>query len=109
MDLTRFPRVRLAHLPVLGIGVRAPKDKQEASVRALADKTLDLFGKAGKLNEQSVVANCNYVGKGMAGMIDLIRQAHFRKGQRIVFLHTGGSAALFGYHGVFDPNSTYQE
>lgn len=30
-------------------------------------------------------------------MIDLIRRGAFRKGQRIVFLHTGGAAALFGY------------
>lgn len=119
-------------LAVLGIGIRTPRDKQEASVRALTDKTLDLFGKSGSLAEHAVVANCDYVGegygipaagtleairmmaelegilldpvysgKGMAGMIDLIRQGQFRKGQRVVFLHTGGSAALFGYQSVF--------
>jgi len=33
----------------------------------------------------------------MAGLIDLIRQGHFKQGQRIVFLHTGGAAALFAY------------
>ncbi len=43
-----------------------------------------------------------YSGKGAAGLIDLIRQGHFQKGQRVVFLHTGGSAALFGYLGSFD-------
>ena len=38
-----------------------------------------------------------YSGKGLAGMIDLIRKGQFRPGQNIVFVHTGGSAGLFGY------------
>jgi L-cysteate sulfo-lyase len=38
-----------------------------------------------------------YSGKALAGMIDHIRQGRFSKGQKIVFLHTGGSAALFAY------------
>ncbi len=38
-----------------------------------------------------------YSGKALAGMIDYIRQGRFKKGQKIVFLHTGGSAGLFAY------------
>ena len=38
-----------------------------------------------------------YSAKGMAGLIGLVRAGHFKKGQRILFLHTGGQAALFGY------------
>ena len=38
-----------------------------------------------------------YTGKGMAGLIDLINRGHFKKGQAVVFLHTGGSVGLFGY------------
>ena len=38
-----------------------------------------------------------YSGKGLAGMLDLIRKGQFRAGQNIVFVHTGGSAGLFGY------------
>jgi L-cysteate sulfo-lyase len=37
----------------------------------------------------------------MAGLIDLIRAGRFQKGENILFLHTGGSAALFGYHETF--------
>jgi L-cysteate sulfo-lyase len=33
----------------------------------------------------------------MAGLIDLIRKGMFKKGQNIVFIHTGGSVGLFGY------------
>ena len=42
-----------------------------------------------------------YSGKGMAGLIDLCRKGHFRKGQHVVFLHTGGSVALYGYRHAF--------
>lgn len=38
-----------------------------------------------------------YSGKAAAGLIDYCRQGRFKKGERVVFLHTGGSAALFGY------------
>ena len=43
-----------------------------------------------------------YSGKGMAGLIDLIRKGQFERGQNIVFLHTGGAVALYGYRRVFD-------
>jgi L-cysteate sulfo-lyase len=42
-----------------------------------------------------------YSGKAMAGLIDLCRTGHFRKGQNVVFLHTGGSVALYGYMHAF--------
>jgi len=38
-----------------------------------------------------------YSGKALAGLIDYVRQGRFTKGQKIVFLHTGGSAGLFAY------------
>ena len=42
-----------------------------------------------------------YSGKGFAGLIDLIRKGVFRKGENVVFVHTGGSAGLFGYRDAF--------
>jgi L-cysteate sulfo-lyase len=38
-----------------------------------------------------------YSGKALAGLIDLVGNGHFKDAQNIVFLHTGGSAALFAY------------
>lgn len=38
-----------------------------------------------------------YTGKAMAGLIDMIRQNQFKKRQNIVFIHTGGTPALFPY------------
>ena len=42
-----------------------------------------------------------YSGKGMAGLIDLCRKGHFKKGQNVVFVHTGGAVALYGYMDAF--------
>ncbi len=38
-----------------------------------------------------------YSGKAMAGLIDLCRRGFFARGQNVLFLHTGGAAALFAY------------
>ena len=35
--------------------------------------------------------------KAAAGLIDLIRNGKFSAGQRVLFWHTGGAVALFGY------------
>ena len=43
-----------------------------------------------------------YSSKGASGLIDLIRKGYFKKSDRIVFIHTGGSASLFGYTKHFD-------
>jgi len=117
---------------LLGIGVRAPREKQESMVYDLACRTWDFMALRGEVQRGAVLANCDYVGggygvptpgmveavtllaqtegllldpvysgKGMAGLIDLVRKGHFEKDQNIVFLHTGGSAGLFGYPGVF--------
>ena len=42
-----------------------------------------------------------YSGKGMAGLINMARQGHFKGGERIVFIHTGGAQALPGYRSLF--------
>lgn len=51
-------------LPVLGIGVNAPQDVQEARVFDLACATADLVGKPGCVSREDIVADCNYIGPG---------------------------------------------
>lgn len=118
---------------LLGIGVRAPQEKQEAMVYDLAVKTLAHLGSTTEIARSDVRANCDYVGagygiptegmiaalkllaetegllfdpvysgKGLDGLIDLTRKGHFDGMDNVVFLHTGGSAALFGYPEVFE-------
>jgi L-cysteate sulfo-lyase len=53
-----------AGIPVLGIGVRAPKDRQEANVHRLAEATAEVVGVRGGIARSAVVANCDYVGPG---------------------------------------------
>jgi L-cysteate sulfo-lyase len=53
-----------AAIPVLGIGVRAPREKQEQSVFDLACRTVDHMNLSGIVKRHHVVANCDYVGPG---------------------------------------------
>ncbi len=38
-----------------------------------------------------------YTGKAMVGLLDLIRRGYLKKEDRVVFFHTGGTAAIFPY------------
>ena len=38
-----------------------------------------------------------YTGKAMAGLIDLVRKGFFGKEEKVLFVHTGGSPALYVY------------
>lgn len=129
-----------AQIPLLGVGVRAPKDVQEGNVYKLACATAEKLGCPGLVMRDDVIANTDYVGKGYgiptesgleairmfaelesilldpvysakgaAGLINLIRKGRFKKDERVVFLHTGGSAALFGYDAAFDFQSRWVE
>ncbi|ORE90785.1 D-cysteine desulfhydrase [Acuticoccus yangtzensis] len=120
-----------AQIPLLGIGVRAPRAKQEENVFALAQATAEKIG-APPVPREMVVANTDYVGegygipnagtieaiemfaqlegilldpvysgKGAAGLIDLVRRGVIGKEETVVFVHTGGSAGLFGYRTAF--------
>ena len=51
---------------------------------------------------QGILLDPVYSGKGMAGLIDLCRKGVFKKDQTVVFLHTGGAAALFAYQEHFE-------
>ena len=52
--------------------------------------------------QEGILLDPVYSGKGMAGLIDLVRKGYFKKGENIVFVHTGGSVALFGYTTSFN-------
>lgn len=125
-----------AKVPLLGIGVSAPRDVQEEKVFALATETAAYIGAPGCVAREDVMANCDYVGAGygvptramndavlmlarlegllfdpvysgkaLAGLIDLVRSGAFDGASNIVFLHTGGSAALFAYRRQLDVSS----
>lgn len=45
--------------------------------------------------KEGILLDPVYTGKAMAGLIDLIRKNHFKPTDNILFIHTGGSPALY--------------
>jgi len=116
-----------ADIPVLGIGVRAPKPKQEENVLKLARETAALLGRPDAVTPEMVVADCDHVGEGYGFiddkviaaltlaarseglLLDPVYSAKAMKGlialagqgrfadETVVFLHTGGAQGLAGY------------
>ncbi len=115
------------NLPVMGVSVRQPRERQMAAVHGLTQKTLEKLGKDG-VPLSRIIVDDGYVGegygipadstleairltaqqegllldpvysaKGMAGMIGMIRQGFFKPTDNVLFLHTGGASALFAY------------
>ena len=122
--------------PVTGIGVRAPREVQEARVHDLASRVLGLLGVAQPLPRARVVADDRfigagygiptdamveavtmlartegiladpvYTGKGLAGLLEMVRAGRFQPDEDVIFVHTGGSAGLFGYVSAFAPST----
>ena len=46
---------------------------------------------------EALVLDPVYSGKGLAGLIAMIRQGRWRNDEDVIFLHTGGAPALFAY------------
>jgi len=128
-----------SRIPVLGIGVRAPREVQETNVFELARKTAEYLDMQGVVKREDVVTNCDYIGdgygiptggtieavtmlarteailldpvytgKGMAGLIDLVRKGYFREKENLVFIHPGGAQALPGYRKALVPDVSSQ-
>jgi D-cysteine desulfhydrase len=49
---------------------------------------------------EAILLDPVYTGKAMAGLIDLIRTGYFKRGEHVLFVHTGGSPALYAYEEV---------
>jgi L-cysteate sulfo-lyase len=81
-----------ANCDYVGPGYGLPTNGMREAIRLLAETEGLLFDPV-------------YSGKGLDGLISQIKAGYFDGMHDVVFLHTGGSAALFGYPEVFDlPN-----
>ena len=114
-------------LPVMGVSVRQPRERQMNAVHSLTQKTLAKLG-APDIPISKILVDDGYVGegygipaestleaihllarqegilldpvysaKGMAGLIGMTRQGFFKPTDKVLFLHTGGATALFAY------------
>ncbi len=120
-----------ADLPVMGISVRQPRERQASAVEALtqatlkkldasplavgrtivddrfvgegygvpAPSTLEAIALTARL--EGILLDPIYTGKGMAGLIGLVREGFFKPTDLVLFLHTGGSVALSAYEQDF--------
>ncbi len=52
---------------------------------------------------EGIVLDPIYTGRAMAGLIDLTKKGGFSKDDNVVFMHTGGTPALFSYKRYFQP------
>jgi L-cysteate sulfo-lyase len=52
---------------------------------------------------EALVLDPVYSGKGLAGLVALIRSGRWTDRDDVVFIHTGGAPALFAYRHLFDP------
>jgi L-cysteate sulfo-lyase len=59
------------------------------------EATIEAIRLAGRL--EALALDPVYSGKGLAGLIALIRGGRWRNDEDVVFLHTGGAPALFAY------------
>ena len=74
----------VANCDFVGTGYGMPTDSMNEAVLLLARLEGLLFDPV-------------YSGKALAGLIDLVQSGYFDGADNIVFLHTGGAAALFAY------------
>lgn len=68
----------------VGEGYAIPTDTMIEAVRMLAGL-------------EGVLLDPVYTGKAMAGLIGQVREGRWKKGDNVLFVHTGGSPALYAY------------
>ncbi|MEM0907482.1 MAG: D-cysteine desulfhydrase [Pseudomonadota bacterium] len=125
-----------SEIAVHGVCVRTPSEKQDKNVLALANRTVETLNVADvdparietddehigegygipgpdTLEAIDMLARLDgilldpvYTGKVMAGLIKQVRAGRFDKGETVLFLHTGGAAALPAYAGAVRPQTS---
>jgi D-cysteine desulfhydrase len=116
--------------PITGINVRRPRAEQEGNLLKLARETAALLdlpapeanavtaldewvgpGYALPTDEmieavrllaraEGVLLDPVYSGKAMAGLIGLARRGEIKRGERVLFVHTGGAPSLYAFQKV---------
>ena len=74
----------VCHDGYVGAGYSLPTDGMVEAVQMLA-------------RNEGILLDPVYTGKAMAGTIDLVRKGVFSKDDTVLFVHTGGSPALYAY------------
>lgn len=80
------PAAVLVNDDYIGAGYAVVGDQEREAIRLMA-------------RHEGILLDPVYTGRAFAGLIDLIRQSELTTGQRVLFWHTGGTAALFAFEG----------
>ena len=88
-DLIQLSDIRV-NQDYMGDGFCLPTDAMHEAIKLLCQ-------------HEGIITDPIYTGKAFAGLIDLIEKKSFTRNENVVFVHTGGTAALFAYPEVFQP------
>jgi 1-aminocyclopropane-1-carboxylate deaminase/D-cysteine desulfhydrase-like pyridoxal-dependent ACC family enzyme len=121
--------VAMPETRIIGIDIDAEPQRMRSDVIALASAAADLIGNRFDESDVEVVAGHAgpaygvphaatieairlagalealpldpvYSGKGLAGLIGLVRDNRWHPDTNVIFIHTGGAPALFAYQAV---------
>ncbi len=125
-----------ADLPVMGVSVRLKHDFQVKAVHGLTERTLikiggpaistdkiivddgyvgDGYGLPAASTLEAIIVAAQFEGllldpvysaKGFAGLLGLVKAGFFKPSDNVLFLHTGGSVALFAYEALLAQSAT---
>jgi len=125
-----------AGAPITGINVRRPSAEQTANIQALTAQIAENAGVAAVPPEavvcrdewvgpgyslptdemveavrmfaalEGILLDPVYTGKAAAGLIGLVRAGEIARDERVLFIHTGGSPALYAYQEILRGGST---
>ena len=73
----------------VGDGYGVPTNGMKEALKMMATK-------------EAILLDPVYSGKGFDGLIDLVRKKYFKDNDKVLFIHTGGSASLSGYEWAFN-------
>jgi len=108
---SQLQRARIIHhcgkiATLLGMDNPVTDDDVDTNDKALApgygkmnDATLEAMTLAAQ--KEGIILDPVYTGKALAGFLDRARQAG--QGQNLLFIHTGGQPAIFGYEAAIAP------
>ena len=103
---TRVYELAVRVLSLLGVAQALPRERVVADDRFIGagygiatDSMVEAVTMLART--EGILADPVYTGKGLAGLLEMVRTGRFQPDEDVIFVHTGGSAGLFGYASAF--------
>jgi L-cysteate sulfo-lyase len=88
---------------ILGVDVAFERSDVENTNAYVGEQGYGYYTEAGNAalrlmaQKEGILLETNYTGKALAGLIDLVKKGEIGSDETVVFVHTGGTPALFAY------------